>query len=67
MIYVFALVMVLFSIPAILHIRRGLRELRTPDRSQGANLYSRLRILVNAPILLWAIIVFLVVVFAMQK
>ena len=67
MIYVFALVMVLFSIPAILHIRRGLRELRTPDRSQGANLYGKLRILVNVPILLWAVILFIFALFAMQK
>jgi hypothetical protein len=67
MIYVFSLILVLFSIPAILQIRRGLRELRTQDRSQRDNLQSRVRILFNLPILLWVVIVFVVVVFAVQK
>jgi len=67
MIYVFSLILVLFSIPAILQIWRGLRELRTQDRSQRDNLQSRVRILFNLPILLWVVIVFVVVVFAVQK
>jgi len=66
-IIVLALVLALFSLPAFLQIRKSLRDLSTPNRSGWNNFWSRVYILLSLPILIWALIVFLVIVWSIGK